>query len=76
MKLNKETIKAVVSAAIVVLVDVLAAVGISADPSTVADAAYLVLLVAATIYGCWRNHNFTEAAQKAQAWLDELKGED
>ena len=73
MEFNKETAKAVISAVVLVLVDVLAAVGIAADPSTVASAVYLVLLIAATLYGCWKNHNFTQAAQEAQKKLDELK---
>lgn len=75
MEFNKETAKAVISALVLVLVDVLAAVGIAADPSAVSFAVYLVLLIAAIIYGCWKNHNFTKAAQEAQKLLDELKGE-
>lgn len=72
--MNAETIKAVVSMIIVVIVSVLSAIGIDVDGDALTNVVYAVLLIVVTAYGCYRNHNFTQAAQEGQKLIDELKG--
>jgi hypothetical protein len=34
----------------------------------------VIASVVASIYACWKNHNFTDEAARAQELLDNLKG--
>lgn len=71
--MNVQTIKAAVSAIVVVAVSVFSAFGIDIDGDALTNVICAVLLVASTIYGVWRNHNFTKAAQEGQKLVDEIK---
>lgn len=74
--MSKERIKAVVSSVVVIAVAVCSALGLDVDGDALTNVICAALLVASTAYGCWKNHNFTEAAAGAQVYLDLLKGED
>lgn len=69
-----EHTKAVISAAIVLSVNIAALFGVSLDQGLVANVVFGGISIAATIYAAWKNHNFTEEAAKAQEYLDSLKG--
>lgn len=71
--MNKETIKAVVNTIVVVVVTILSALGINVDGDMLVNVLCAVVLIGATIYGCYKNHNFTEAAQEGQLLIDEIK---
>lgn len=68
--------KAVISAAIILLVNVAALFGASLDADMVQKVAFGLISIAFTIYGVWKNHNFTPEAIKAQEYLDTLKDGD
>lgn len=69
-----EKIKSLISAIVILAVQILALCGISVD----ADLTFKVVLICVNIittgYAIWKNHNFTDAAVTAQQFLDELKG--
>ena len=69
-----ETVKATISAAVVVIANVLAMVGITIDQGVVTDGICGVVMLVATIWGIWKNHNFTAAAQRGQEVTDAIKG--
>ena len=69
-----EHTKAVISAAIVLSVNIATLFGVSLDQGLVANVVFGAISIAATIYAAWKNHNFTEEAAKAQEYLDSLKG--
>lgn len=72
--MNAQTIKACVSTLVLVLVTVASSFGISIDGDALTNVVCAVILIAATVYGCYRNHNFTQAAQEGQKLIDEIKG--
>ena len=71
--MNMETIKASVSAVVVIVVALFGALGIDVDSSALENILGAVVFRIATGYGIWKNHNFTSAAQEAQQYLDVLK---
>lgn len=71
--MNKETIKAIVNTIVVVAVTVLSAFGINIDGDMLVNVLCAIVLVGATIYGCYKNHNFSKAAQEGQLLIDEIK---
>lgn len=71
--MNQESMKAVVSAAVVVIVAALGAVGIDADADALQNVLSAALFLAATAYGVWKNHNFTQAAQEGQKVVAAIK---
>ena len=79
MNMNKETMKAWVYLAaelIVILNAVLAAKGMTPLPVDKADViewGSYALGLAGFIHACWKNHNWTPAAQKAQEFLKGFK---
>lgn len=70
-----ERTKATISAAVVLAANILAYWGITLDVDVWVDGIFFVVMVVSTGYGIWKNHNFTEAAAKAQGVLDHLKAE-
>ena len=68
-----EKTKAVVSAAILLVVNVAALFGASLDLGMVQNVAFGLITIVTTLYGVWKNHNFTPEAVEAQAYLDDLK---
>lgn len=71
--MNIETIKATISAAVVIIVAFLGAVGIEADAGLLSNVLHAAAFLIAVGWGVWKNHNFTAPAQDAQAFLDMLK---
>lgn len=74
--MNTQTIKAVASAACVVIVGLFGALGFDLDATVVQNVIAVVAFVAALAWGIWHNHNFTQAAQDAQGILDAIKDGD
>lgn len=68
-----ERVKAIVSAAVVIAVEVAGICGVTLDSDTVTQVVSTVVIIAVTVYGIWKNHNFTGAAAAAQALLDGIK---
>ena len=71
--MNMQTIKACVSAVVVIAVALFGALGIDLDSSALENVLGSVVFLVATGYGIWKNHNFTGAAQEAQQYLDIVK---
>jgi hypothetical protein len=71
--MNMETIKACVSALGVLIVAGAGLFGFDLDAGMVQNGLSVLAFIAAFAWGIWKNHNFTEAAQDAQAYLDMLK---
>ena len=71
-----EKTKAVVSAAILLVVNVAALFGASLDLGLVQNVVFGLITIVSTLYGIWKNHNFTPEAEQAQEYLDALKGKD
>ena len=70
-----ERIKAIVSALVVIVINVCALLGYTLDPDVTQQVILLVCMLVATGWAIWKNHNFTDAAAEAQKYLDELKEE-
>ena len=68
-----ERIKAIISAGIIIIVNVLALFNIAINPDIIAKAAFGVAELIATIWAIWKNHNFTLEAAQAQGYLNNLK---
>lgn len=73
--MNGQTVKAFVSTIVTVAITVLSAFGIEVDGDMLTNVLCAVVLVGATIYGCYKNHNFTKAAQEGQKLVDEIKAD-
>lgn len=71
--MNTETIKAIISAAVVFICAIAGALGLDLSTETVWQVASAIVFVAAVAWGIWKNHNFTAAAQEGQALVDEIK---
>lgn len=71
-----ERTKALVSAIALLAVNLLALFGVQLNHDTVWQVVAAVAIIATTIYGVWKNHNFTPEAQRAQEYLDMLKGKE
>lgn len=72
--MNTETIKACVSALGVLIVATAGALGFDIDEGVVQNGLSAIAFFAALLWGIWKNHNFTTAAQKAQELLNATKG--
>lgn len=68
-----ERIKAVISAAIVLLVNICALYNVALDKGLVENVVFGAITIAATLYAAWKNHNFTAEAAQAQQYLEVLK---
>lgn len=69
-----ETTKATISAACIVLCNLLMVCsGLFLDPTALTTLVTAIITLVATIYACWKNHNFTNAAQMGQQVTDALK---
>ena len=71
--MNQESMKALVSAFMVIACALAGALGIDLDADALQNVLSAVLLLAATVYGVWKNHNFTQAAQEGQKVVDAIK---
>ena len=70
---KKENVKAWAGTACTVIVAVASACGIDIQAEALQNVICAGVLIGATAYGCWKNHNFTEAAQEGQLLTDEIK---
>lgn len=68
-----ERTKAIVSATVVLFVNIMALCGASLDMGMVQNVAFGVVSIATTVYAVWKNHNFTPQAAAAQEYLNLLK---
>lgn len=68
-----ESVKAIVSAAVILVVEVAGICGVTLDTDLVTQVVSAIAIVAVTAYGIWKNHNFTSAAVEAQTVLYALK---
>lgn len=71
-----ERTKALVSIAALIIVQIAALVGVQMDTDAVVEVMSSLVVVCATIYAAWKNHNFTDEAAAAQSVLDSLKNGD
>ena len=69
-----ERIKAIISTLAVLVVQILALFGVKVEENSFVNAVAVIVSVAVSIYACWKNHNFTNEAARAQKLLDDLKG--
>jgi hypothetical protein len=69
-----ERTKAIVSTLAVLAVQILALCGVKVETNSFVSAVAVIASVIASIYACWKNHNFTDEAARAQELLDNLKG--
>lgn len=74
--MNTETIKAVMSASVVLIVAGASLFGFDLDAGVVQNALSIVAFFVAFAWAIWKNHNFTKAAQIAQAVLKKIKAGD
>lgn len=70
-----EKVKATISAAILLAVNLLALFGVTLNLGMVQDVVFGAITIVTTIYAAWKNHNFTPEAIEAQKVLDHLKEE-
>ena len=74
MEKHSERIKAIISAVIVIAVNVAAIVGVDVgDGDAITNALLMAFDFAAMAWAIWKNHNFTDEAAEAQELLDALK---
>jgi len=70
---NPERIKAVVSAIVIIAINVGVLFGFDIDGDAMTNALLGLAAFASWCYAIWKNHNFTDEAISAQQYLDELK---
>lgn len=73
--MNVESAKAIVTLLVTVALNIANAAGYAFDFGTAYNVLFGVLALASVAYAWWKNQNVTDAAQKAQEYLDELKKE-
>ncbi len=71
-----ERTKAIISAVIVIVVNVASLFGVALNQSELTNAVFTLATLAATVWAIWKNHNFSPEAAKAQELLDQLKGKE
>lgn len=70
-----ERTKAIISAAVVIIVNVAAIYGISLDQGMLVNALCAIADLVAMLWAIWKNHNFTFAAAQGQMVVDKIKAE-
>lgn len=71
-----ERAKAIVSAVAIIAVNVCAYFGITLDQGQLTTGLLAACGLACTVYGIWKNHNFTQAAIEGQKVTDAIKAGD
>lgn len=74
--MNTETIKTIASAVAIIVVNIANWAGYALDADMMVQMIMSVVALVALGWGIWKNHNFTAAAQEAQAYLDLIKDRD
>ena len=69
-----ERTKAIISATVILVVNVAALCGVNISQDTLMSVAFGIAAILADLWGIWKNHNFTPEAAQAQTLLDSLKG--
>ena len=69
--MNERT-RAIISSAVVLAANILAMYGVSVDTEVWVNGICAAVMLVSTCWALWKNHNFTDEAAKAQAYLDEL----
>lgn len=71
---KSEKTKAAISAIVILVVNlVVYFFGVTLDANVLVEGIMGIIMVTATIYAIWKNHNFTEAAALGQQVLDTVK---
>ena len=68
-----ERVKAIISAAIIIIVNVAALCNFAIDQDTLIKIFFGIADIVATMWAIWKNHNFTFEAAQAQGYLNNLK---
>ena len=68
-----ERTKAIISAIVILAVNIAAMFGVSLDANVWFSGLCAIVMLVTNIYAIWKNHNFTPEAQEAQRVLDDLK---
>lgn len=68
--------QSIISAIVLLVIQAAAFAGHTLDEGTVTTVVTAIVTLAVTAWGIWKNHNFTDAAQAAQQFLDSAKGAD
>lgn len=71
-----ERIIATIRALAMIVTSVAAGAGFALDANIIEQVALCVAFVAATVWGYWKNNNWTKAAQEAQKYLEAAKAEE
>lgn len=72
--MNAQSLKPIVLLLVTAAANVANACGYAFDMGTVYNVVFSVASAALVAWCWWKNQNVTEAAQRAQEYLDELKG--
>ena len=75
MDFSTERIKAIIRLLVMLATTAAGGFGLTIDPDSLGTIAFCVAALAAGIYAWWKNNNITDAAQAAQGYLDEIKGD-
>lgn len=70
---NRGRIVAIVRLLVMLASAVAGGFGLTVDPDALGTIAACAVALVAGVWGWWKNNNLTEAAQDAQAYLDEVK---
>ncbi len=73
MDYTKDRIVAIVRLAVMLVSAVAGGVGLTVDSDALATIALCAIALATAVYSWWKNANLTEAAARAQEYLDEIK---
>ena len=68
--------QSIISAIVVLVVQAAAFAGHTVDEEAVTTVVTVIVTLAATAYALWKNHNFTDAANAAQQFLNAAKAND
>ena len=71
--MTTENMKPIVSAVIIIAVNVAAMLGFDIDGEALTNVVCAAVMLIATGYGVWKNHNFTDAARQGQELTDAIK---
>lgn len=71
-----ERTKAIISAVVVIVVNVASLFGMSLNLNELTNAAFTIATLVTTCVACWKNFNFTPEAAQAQKYLNQLKGKE
>lgn len=68
--------QSIISAIVLLIIQAAAFAGHTLDEGMVTTVVTAIVTLAVTAWGIWKNHNFTDAANAAQQFLNEAKAND